>query len=281
MKDFRISITSATRRRELSNGTVAEYPQWYCEYKDPILNKRRRRAFNRKKDAEAFRNELLVKVMDGRYVDERKAPTVSQAIDHWLEDRETKVKSSTFQGYKVVVNGAIRGPLLIWNGAGSGEIHGEWSSAKRCPLRQTAGRCQTDRTDYCDDTRMVQDGSRAVRNLHRQSCQKPSEIYSCPCGGRFLGARAVDADRVGAGPNPSSARHPHAGPYCQGDCRRQARSGMRHLLRLSIPSRYASVRAVGLVMERCRFREEPYSYLSHSGARRIADGNDQDRSRNA
>lgn len=113
MKDFNISITSTTRRRKLSDGTIAEYPQWYCEYKDPILNKRRRRAFNRKKDAEAFRNDLLVKVVDGRYVDERKAPTVSQAIDHWLADRETKVKSSTFQGYKVVVNGAIRGPLLI------------------------------------------------------------------------------------------------------------------------------------------------------------------------
>ncbi|NKB84013.1 hypothetical protein HED51_14760 [Ochrobactrum grignonense] len=37
MKDFNISITSTTRRRKLSDGTIAEYPQWYCEYKDPIL----------------------------------------------------------------------------------------------------------------------------------------------------------------------------------------------------------------------------------------------------
>src|SRR5690606_24490992 len=113
MNDFRVSITTTTRRRKLSNGTVATYPQWYAEYRDPQTQKRRRRAFNRKKDAEAFRNSLLVKVAEGAYVDEREAPTVAQAIDHWLETKEGNVKASTMKGYKVVANGAIRGPLLI------------------------------------------------------------------------------------------------------------------------------------------------------------------------
>jgi len=113
MTDFKISITNTTRRRRLKDGTLASYPQWYCEYREPKSGKRRRRAFNRKKDAEAYRNNLIVKVSDGAYVDERKAPTVAQAIDHWLADRAPKVKTSTLKGYKVVVNGAIRGPLLI------------------------------------------------------------------------------------------------------------------------------------------------------------------------
>ncbi|MDX0440633.1 tyrosine-type recombinase/integrase [Sinorhizobium medicae] len=108
-----VSITTATRRRTLSSGTIASYPQYYCEYRDPVSGKRRRRAFNRKKDAEAFRNALLVKVAEGSYVDERTAPTVSKAIDHWLADKEGKVKASTLMGYKVVVNGALRGPLLV------------------------------------------------------------------------------------------------------------------------------------------------------------------------
>ncbi|MDX0769586.1 tyrosine-type recombinase/integrase [Sinorhizobium medicae] len=108
-----VSITSTTRRRKLANGTIASYPQWYCEYREPLTGKRRRRAFNRKKDAEAFRNALLVKVAEGSYVDERTAPTVSKAIDHWLADKEGKVKASTLMGYKVVVNGALRGPLLV------------------------------------------------------------------------------------------------------------------------------------------------------------------------
>lgn len=112
MKDFNVSITSATRRRTLKSGEVALYPQYYCEYRDPLTKKRRRRAFNRKKDAEAFRNALLLKVAEGSYVDERTAPTVAQASDHWLQTKEGNVKPSTLMGYKVVVNGAIRGPLL-------------------------------------------------------------------------------------------------------------------------------------------------------------------------
>ncbi|VTZ62311.1 tyrosine-type recombinase/integrase [Sinorhizobium medicae] len=110
---FNVSITSTTRRRKLANGTIASYPQWYCEYRDPVCDKRRRRAFNRKKDAEAFRNALLVKVAEGSYVDERTAPTLGEAIDHWLADKEGKVKASTLKGYKVVAYGALRGPLLV------------------------------------------------------------------------------------------------------------------------------------------------------------------------
>lgn len=113
MNNFSVSITSTTRRRKLKNGTVAAYPQWYCEYRDPLSNKRRRRAFNRKKDAEVFRNSLLLKVAQGSYVDERHVPSVSKAIEHWLKNKEGNVKASTLEGYKVVVNGAILGPLLM------------------------------------------------------------------------------------------------------------------------------------------------------------------------
>lgn len=113
MNEFRVSITTTTRRRKLRDGTIAAYDQYYCEFRDPQTRQRRRRAFKRKKDAEAFRNALLLKVAEGSYVDERKAPTVAQAIDHWLATKEGAVKASTLKGYKVSVNGAIRGPLLI------------------------------------------------------------------------------------------------------------------------------------------------------------------------
>jgi integrase len=113
MNDFNISITTTTRRRKLSDGTVREHHQWYCEYRDPLTRKRRRRAFNRRKDAEAFRNALLLKVAENSYVDERKAPDVGKALDHWIATKEGNVKPSTLKGYKVVANGAIRGPLLI------------------------------------------------------------------------------------------------------------------------------------------------------------------------
>ncbi len=111
------STTSASPRRLVagSSRTVPSPPirNGIASTRIPITRKRRRRAFNRKKDAEAFRTALLVKVAEGSYVDERTAPTVAQAIDHWLADKDGKVKPSTLKGYKVVANGAIRGPLLI------------------------------------------------------------------------------------------------------------------------------------------------------------------------
>lgn len=54
MDHFKISITQATRRRKLSSGSVACYPQYYCAYREPQTGQRRRRAFNRRKDAEAL-----------------------------------------------------------------------------------------------------------------------------------------------------------------------------------------------------------------------------------
>ncbi|GGA91216.1 hypothetical protein GCM10011491_19020 [Brucella endophytica] len=97
----------------MQDGTIASYPQWYVNFRDPKTGKRIRRAKERKKDAEAYKLELLLKFADGNYVDARTAPTVGQAIDHWLADKEDKVKSSTLKGYKVVANGALRGPLLV------------------------------------------------------------------------------------------------------------------------------------------------------------------------
>lgn len=128
-KPFNVSITSTTRRRKLSDGTVADYPQWYCEYRDPATGKRRRTSFNRKKDAEAHRNDLLLKVAEGSYVDERSAPTISQAIDHWLATKDGNVKPSTLKGYRVVTNGAIRGPLLV----GTRQERAEYTERKIAP----------------------------------------------------------------------------------------------------------------------------------------------------
>lgn len=108
-----ITITSTTRRRKLADGSVASYPQWYVNYRDPKTNQRIRRARDRKKDAEEYRNELLLKFAAGDFTDERKAPTVGALLDHWFADKRGKVKASTLQSYGVIANGAIRGPLLV------------------------------------------------------------------------------------------------------------------------------------------------------------------------
>ncbi len=108
-----VSIRQRTRRRRLKSGAVVSYPKFYANFNDPKSGKRRIIAFDLKKDAEAYKTKLLIAVADNNYVNERIALTVAQAIDHWLADKVGKVKASTLKGYRVVANGAIRGPLLI------------------------------------------------------------------------------------------------------------------------------------------------------------------------
>ncbi|MBB3933358.1 integrase [Kaistia hirudinis] len=111
MKLPNVSITTTTRKRRLTNGDLAAYKQWYVNYRDPLSGRRVRRAFDTKKAAEASRDGLVRQFVEGSYVDPRSAPTVAEAVAHWLADREGKVKASTHASYAAICK-AIVGPLL-------------------------------------------------------------------------------------------------------------------------------------------------------------------------
>lgn len=108
-----ITITTTVRRRKLADGTPRDHKQYYINFRDPASGRRIRRAKDTKREAEAYRAELLRRFAEGAYVDERKVPTVASAIAHWLATKEGNVKASTLKGYQVVANGALRGPLLV------------------------------------------------------------------------------------------------------------------------------------------------------------------------
>lgn len=110
--DLAISLTQRTRRRTLTSGEVVVQERWVLNFRDPISLQRRQLFFTRKKDAEAKQRELVTKAAAGNYVNERTVPTVAEALDHWLADKQSKVKASTLLGYRVVSN-TIRGPLLV------------------------------------------------------------------------------------------------------------------------------------------------------------------------
>src|SRR5690606_20165100 len=82
MKKFNgVNITQRARRRKLKDGSLVARDQWFANFNDPKTGKRRIIAFDRKKDAEAYKIALLLKVAEGSvFIDERKAPTVAQAI---------------------------------------------------------------------------------------------------------------------------------------------------------------------------------------------------------
>ena len=109
---FTINITKRLRKRKQLSGHIVKQLRYVVSYRDPRTGRRRQEFFERHKDAQARRSDLIFKVGTGAYVDKRTAPTVSEAIDHWLADKEGKVKASTLDGYNTVVE-RIRGPLLI------------------------------------------------------------------------------------------------------------------------------------------------------------------------
>lgn len=109
--EFSVKLTKRTRKRRLASGKTVLHERYVLNYREPRSGQRRQEFFERKKEAEARERELRAKVADNSYVDERTVPTIAEAADHWLADREGKVKGSTLTGYKVVAK-CITGPLL-------------------------------------------------------------------------------------------------------------------------------------------------------------------------
>jgi integrase len=109
---FSVAMTKRVRKRTLSSGEAVQQQRYVLNYIDPQNGKRRQEFFERQKDAQSRKNALVVQFGTGTYRDERTVPTVSEAIDHWLEDKRGKVKANTFGTYEAVVEN-IRGPLLV------------------------------------------------------------------------------------------------------------------------------------------------------------------------
>jgi integrase len=98
----RINIAKRIRKRRRADGSVIEQPRFVVDFLDPQSGKRRQFFFERRKDAEVKRAELLVEMATGRYASPTTA-TVQTAMRNWLEDRKPKVKRVTFTTYERAV----------------------------------------------------------------------------------------------------------------------------------------------------------------------------------
>jgi integrase len=123
-----INITKRVRRRRYPNGAIVHLTRHVVNYRDPKSGRRRQEFFERAKDAQHRRSELLGMVAAGSYVDERAAPSVAAVVDHWLADRAGKVKPNTLAGHRIVVK-HISGP---WP-AGSREQRAAFAATGRAP----------------------------------------------------------------------------------------------------------------------------------------------------
>jgi integrase len=123
-----VNLTKRVRRRKQTDGRVVEQLRYVLSYREPKTGKRRQEFFDRQKEAQVRQAELQSQMHSGSYFDARRAPTVAAAVDHYLAERSGKVKASTLEGYRVVVQ-HIKGPLLV----GSPKQRAEYSRTGQKP----------------------------------------------------------------------------------------------------------------------------------------------------
>ena len=111
----RINVTKRIRKRRRADGSIVEQPRYVVDFRDPISRARRQVFFERRKDAEAKRAELLVEMATGRYASPTTA-TVQTAMQNWLDDRRPKVKRVTFITYERAAR-YICGPVAREDGS--------------------------------------------------------------------------------------------------------------------------------------------------------------------
>jgi integrase len=106
------SVTKRERKRQLKSGAVILQTRYVVNFQEPETGQRKQFFYKRHRDAVAKRDELLSSVVTGSYSAAKSELRVSQAVEHWLENRRTQVKPGTLRSYQQAV-GYIIGPLLV------------------------------------------------------------------------------------------------------------------------------------------------------------------------
>lgn len=106
-----INLTKRIRRRKLKSGEAVEQTRYVLNWRDPRTGEREQRFFERQKDAQEKRAELIAAYERGIYSAERKTLTVADAITEWLHVKQATVRSNTFANYEFQAR-YVTGPLL-------------------------------------------------------------------------------------------------------------------------------------------------------------------------
>jgi integrase len=106
-----INLTRRVRRRKLKDGSVVEQVRFVLNWRDPRIGAREQRFFERQKDAQERRAELVAAYDRGAYSSENRSVTVADAVAAWLETKRGVVRPITFVSYEFEIC-YIVGPLL-------------------------------------------------------------------------------------------------------------------------------------------------------------------------
>ena len=106
-----INLTRRVRRRKLKSGATVEQVRFVLNWRDPRTGEREQRFFERQRDAQERRAELVAAFDRGAYSSENRTVTVADAVAAWLETKRGVVRPITFASYEFEI-GYVVGPLL-------------------------------------------------------------------------------------------------------------------------------------------------------------------------
>jgi integrase len=94
-----INLTRRVRRRKLRDGSIVEQTRYVLNWRDPRTGEREQRFFERQRDAQERRSELIAAYDRGIYSSSNRTVTVADAVAAWLETKRDTVRPITFNTY--------------------------------------------------------------------------------------------------------------------------------------------------------------------------------------
>jgi hypothetical protein len=97
---FTASITKRDRTRILTSGAALVQTRFVVNFRHPVTGQRKQIFVKSHKEAIARRDEVIASAVTGSFPTERSNLTVTEAVEHWLENRKPEVKRETWRGYR-------------------------------------------------------------------------------------------------------------------------------------------------------------------------------------
>ena len=91
-----INLTRRVRRRKLKDGSVVEQARYVLNWRDPRTGEREQRFFERQREAQERRSELVAAHDRGVYSSSPRSVSVEAAVAAWLETKRGVVRPITF-----------------------------------------------------------------------------------------------------------------------------------------------------------------------------------------
>ena len=94
-----INLTRRVRRRKLNDGSTVEQTRYVLNWRDPRTGEREQRFFERQRDAQERRSEIIAACERGIYSSSNRTVTVGDAVTAWLDAKRGTVRPITFVTY--------------------------------------------------------------------------------------------------------------------------------------------------------------------------------------